>query len=144
MITSLLLMSAALQNPVVGGPEPGPAEFWRQSVTFRCGRDLLEIAGYGPSRPLGQAVRIRLNGRTPVGDRLADLSRDLGRARAVYRITALCSREGRPGISVLYYRGENVGEGVVEYHSAGAEFRNGRLTSYTGLQSTDAEGFWFR
>lgn len=144
MIASLLLSFATMQTPVIGGREPTPAETWRQSVSFQCGRDLLEISGYGPARPPGHPVRIRLNGRTPVGERLGDLVLDLGRTRAVYRITALCDGQGRPGISVILYRGENVGDGVVEYRSAGAYFRGGHLTSYTGLQNTDATGFWFR
>lgn len=143
VIASLFMLAITAADPVVMVREPVPAEYWRQSVTFRCGRDVLEIAGYGPSRPAGRPVRIMLNGRRPSGDKLPELVRDLSRVRAVYRITGLCNQRS-PGISVVYVSGENVGDGVVTYNSAAAYFKDGRLRTYTGLSPDSAEGFWFR
>lgn len=141
---SLVLLLAA-QGVYIGGPEPGPAEFWRQTVTYRCGRDVLEISGFGPSRPEGRQPRVTLNGRSPRGARLSELVRDLSREGAVYRFTALCAGDGRPGISLRLYRGENVGDRTmdVEYYAAAADFVSGELRSYTGLQRGDADSFWF-
>lgn len=138
-----LIVALVAGQPYIGGPEPVRAETWRQTVTFRCGRDVLEISGYGPSLPEGRRPQIRWNGRAPAGIHLPELVRDLSREGAVYRFTALCAGDSSPGISLRLYRGENDGTGAVEYHAAGADFRNGRLLRYTGLQSADADTFWF-
>lgn len=137
------VLLVAVQGVNIGGPEPRPAESWRQTVTFRCGRDVLEISGFGPSRPEGRRPRIRWNGRPPAGIHLPGLVRDLNREGAVYRFSALCAGDGSPGISLRLYRGENDGTGTVEYYAAGADFRGGRLLRYTGLQRADADSFWF-
>lgn len=147
MIADVVSLAVALlaQQPYIGGREPVPAEHWRQTVTFRCGRDVLEISGFGPSRPEGRLPRVTLNGHSPRGARLPELLRDLGREGAVYRFTGLCAGDGSPGISLRLNRGENVGDRNmdVEYYAAGAYFIHGELRTYTGLQRGDADGFWF-
>lgn len=143
MPISFVALLLASQVPVIGGPEPVPAETWRQTVTCRCGRDVLEISGYGPLRPEGRRPQIRWNGRPPAGIHLPELVRDLRRVGAVYRFTALCAGDGSPGISLRLNRGENDGTGNVEYYAAAAYFRGGQPLRSTGLQSADVDSFWF-
>lgn len=136
-----LLFAMAPQGVVITVREPYPARDSQQSATFRCGRDVLEISGYGLSRPEGRPPRVGLNGRVPPGADLPVLLRDLARQRAAYRFTAHCSSDGRSGVWFRLYRGESVRDRDVEYYIGNGYFTGGRLRSYTGSQSS-AESFW--
>jgi hypothetical protein len=140
-VIALLLLAMAPQGVEITVREPYPARYSQQSVTFRCGRDLLEINGYGLSRPEGRPPRVRLNGRVPAGADLPQLLRDLAHPRAAYRFTAHCDSDGRPGFFFRLYRGESVRGTDVEYYIGNGWFTGGRLRSYTGRRSY-AESFW--
>ena len=138
----LLLLAMAPQGVEITVREPAPAGYSQQSVTFRCGRDVLEMSGYGESRPEGRPPRIRLNGRVPSGASLPELLRDLGHRDAVYRFTVHCD-PARPGLYLGFYRGEQVRYRDVAYSIGNAHFAGGRLRSYGGAQPAHADSFWF-
>ena len=139
----IVVLAALLASPplVIRTIEPRAASPWVQSVRATCPAGLIEISGYGPSRPVGRSASIRIGGR-PVAGALAPLLADLSGGRAVYRLGILCDR--KTGITLRLNKGERQPDGSVRYQSGAASFTNGRLVSYTGLQPSDEDGFWFR
>lgn len=137
----VLLIAMAPHQVEITVREPYAARDSRQSASFRCGRDVLEISGYGDSRPEGRPPRVRLNGRVPAGADLPQLLRDLAHSRAAYRFTAHCNSDGGPGFYFRLYRGENVRGADVEYHIGIGYFTGGRLRSYAGHESYE-DSFW--
>jgi len=140
MLLALAILQSA--NPVVMTREPHAASPWTQSVRARCGNAEIAIEGYGAGRPLDRAPRLRLNGRPVAGDAVERLLDDLAHRSAVYRVQVLCGQGGE--ITVRIDEGEKRAGGPVRYRSGGALIRGNRLVSYTGLEASDADSFWFR
>ena len=95
------------------------------------------------SQPATERVMVRWNGEEATGDRLQEFLRDLGNTRATYRIVGLCVR-GEAGISVVFWNGQNMGNGEIAYYSGTARFEHRRIIRYSGLETSSAEGFWTR
>lgn len=139
---SSLAFQSAESGPAIYNYDPPVADEWEQSVVFRCGLSTLRISGYGPARPLHRPVKITFDGEQVTGDRLPLLLTDLKRPRARYHIGAVCGRDGRFGLRI--YTGEKSEAGDVLFHVGSAAVRDGVLLSYEGLESANADDFWFR
>jgi len=144
----LLVQSSATQanardEIIISIREPRAADPWTQTVEARCGRRRLTISGYGPRRPLGRMAEVRIDGRSIGGEAAARLIEDLSAGSTVYRFQILCGAVG-DNQSLVVSRGERNREGDVIYQTSSARFENGRLRSYSGFETTDADGFWFR
>ena len=123
--------------------EPRAADPWTQTVEARCGRRRLTISGYGPRRPLGRMPEVRIDGRAVEGEAAGRLIEDLSSGSAVYRFQIRCGPVGDDQ-SLVVSRGERRPDGDVVYQTSSARFENGRLRSYSGFETTDADGFWVR
>jgi hypothetical protein len=111
-------------------------------VEAKCGASKVLISGYGAGRPLDRAAAILVDGHTVQGPKRASLLADLTHRRAAYRVEILC--DSPQNVTVRIHVGEKQADGNVRYWS-GAAFLKGRtLLSYTGLQESDQESFWFR
>ena len=139
MITLLLALA---QNPVVMTREPHAASPWVQSVQARCGNSDLLVSGYGARKPLEETAKVSVNGVPVTGSVIAKFQTDLSRRRAVYRLQILCGRLGAMTLRINV--GERQRDGQVLYRSGAATIKGDALVSYTGLQTSDADGFWFR
>ena len=126
---------------IMSTSEQQAADPWTQSVRATCGRDTLEITGYGAGRPSDREAEIRMNGRPVAGAGVARMAADLSFGRAVYRFQMLC---GRTGFDILVNRGEAQIDEPVRYETARAIFQGGDLVSYSGMEAAGPEGFWFR
>jgi hypothetical protein len=141
-IALFLQVSAGIQQlPITY--EPRPAHDWVQSSTFRCSHMTIRISGYGNARPSNRDVEIVAEGRPITGRTADDLRRDLAGRRAVYRLGALCSRDGR-AMELRIASGERSEGGAVLYRVGGAFIHGGTVQNYTGLEPATADDFWFR
>jgi hypothetical protein len=144
MFVVMSLVGMVVDPPIVlMVREPRAASPWVQSVRATCGKSTITISGYGAGRPLAKSPEISVNGRPVRGGVAARLKADLSRGRAVYRLQILCSGSDDE-VTVRVNVGEKPATGDVEYKSGAAYFKRGRLDSYTGLEASDADGFWFR
>jgi hypothetical protein len=133
------------QIPGLIAHEPTPATPMSKSFEATCPGLRLRIDRYGgPTRPNGAQPLIFVNGRRLTGSMVDQLHRDLGRARGVYRLAALCSRGERPVMQLRIHYGESDVGGAVSYSAGTAEFVEGRLAHYSPFEPLDAESFWFR
>ncbi|WP_374322367.1 hypothetical protein [Brevundimonas sp.] len=87
-------------------------------------------------------MSISTNGAGVEGVRVADMAADLGHASAAYRLEITCGRDD--GFMVRINRGEAGIADAVQYEVASATIRGNALTSYSGMQTTNASKFWFR
>lgn len=144
MISLMALSMLALGQdfPVVRSSPRQIADPWVQSVRATCGHDALEITGYGAGRPESREARVQVNDRPVTGPDAARLAADISSMAGVYRLQMLCPASG--GFSVLINRGEAQIGGTVRYEVAHALIRDGVLVSYSEMETTDAESFWFR
>ena len=83
-----------------------------------------------------------MNGLRVTGRAATKLQEDLSRRGAEYRLQILCGRLG--AITLRISVGERQRDGRVLYLSGAATIKGIALVSYTGLQASDADGFWFR
>lgn len=142
-VFSLIGLLAVQAAPVIRSYDPPPADFWEQSVLFKCGRATLQLSGFGPARPLGRPAKVRFNGRPLRGSGAELLLRDLSSPRAVYRLSARCPK-AKGNIALIINSGEKLSDGAVVYRSGSALIKSESLDEYAGLQAADAESFWFR
>jgi hypothetical protein len=137
MLYYLLLLTA--QDARLTVREPVAANPWTEVFRGRCGRDELEVIR--AVRPSGESTSIRFNG-LPVRGEVGALAGDLSEARASYRFSFLCSKQG--GIVFLrWVRGLADTRGEVAYRSGAASFRGGELIEARSESATQ-EAFWFR
>lgn len=140
-LISILALQAADGNPVVRVREPALPSHLMSSVSARCGRSSLLIGGFGLATGPSAGPQLSIDGKRLEGDLAGRLIADLANPRAAYRLTVRCSG---PQFDLRLYRGEADRDGNVRYGSASARIHGGRVTSYTGMQSSDAKTFWFR
>lgn len=123
--------------------EPVPADPMVQSFEAKCGDTHILVQGHGLTRPQDRVPRIVVNGQMANGSAASRLQHDLSRARAVYRLVALCSR-GSDNLQLQIYAGEADQEGEVSYWASSATFAPGVLLSYRAFETIDQTSFWFR
>jgi hypothetical protein len=138
----LAFLIAASTAPVIAGHEPRAASPWIQSTKATCGNNVISISGYGAAKPLDSRASISLNARPASGAKVARLLSDLSSRRAAYRLIILCAESSE--ITLQIVRGEKLADRTIQFHSGAASFRGSQLVSYTGLQESNAETFWFR
>ncbi|WP_439472479.1 hypothetical protein [Brevundimonas sp.] len=141
-MTVLSLLALGQEDVVLMSGFRQVAEPWTQSVRAVCGRDVLEVMGYGAGTPQPREPRIRVNGRALTGDAVPELLGDISTASAVYRFQVMCPRNG--GFSVIVSRGEVPRDGGVVYENAAARITGRELVTYSGMGQATAEDFWFR
>lgn len=137
-----ILVALLNPNPVISPIHPHAASPWIQSVRASCGNTTLTIEGYGAGRPIGLQTKLLINGKPLTGGFAPQLLDDLSHGRAVYRLQILCGRSGETTLRIA--EGEKLFNGPVRYRSAVASIKDNRLQSYTGLQDSDANSYWFR
>lgn len=142
LLAALLAASPPIARlPVVA--EPRPARPWQQSVSLHCNGATYRIAGYGAAYPAHTTVTITVNRRPVRGQAAALLARDLAERGAAYRIAGLCGR-GNSDLQLLIYRGLPRPGQPVAFHVGAAWLSRGGDVTYSGLEQSDAETFWFR
>jgi hypothetical protein len=144
MIAILSLLTVAMQqSPSIMNYDPPAADTWVQSSVFSCNGNELVVEGYGTVRPHTRQVRISIRGQPLTGASIQRLRTDLSDRRAVYRIGARCDkRNGNIGLSI--HKGVKDASGNVAFSAGSALISNQGLADYRGLQTSNAETFWFR
>lgn len=140
MLLSLLILQP---NPVILNYDPPPADSWVQSVDFQCGRSTLRVAGYGAAYPVNRPVRITVDGLAITGSKVAALKADLSSRRAVFRLGVRCSKQTGE-IGLVIDSGEKAADGQMRFRNGIATIRGRALVSYSGLEESNADTFWFR
>jgi hypothetical protein len=140
MLAMLVLLFGS--EPVVRVKEPVPPTSWEQSVQAMCGSTSVSLQGYGAGRPLEKVPKLTVEGKVVTGASIDRLLEDLSRGGAAYRIQVLCGQE--KGVTVRIDLGERQSDGEVAFYSGAAFLEGSRLVSYTGLQGSSADSFWFR
>lgn len=140
---SVLAILALFSSPVViKSREPHPASPWVQSTEATCGNANLLISGYGAAKPLTRIAQISVDGRRVTGRNVGKLLSDLSERRAVYRLQLLCDGPGQ--ITLRISVGQKRVDGAIDYQSGVATIVGSSLKSYSGLQESNSDTFWFR
>jgi hypothetical protein len=140
---AMALLSA---SPVVSSQEPSRATGERNSVSGRCGKRLLEVRNIGLGLPNSSVSRasggIFFNGHRIQSAEFESIFTELSDMRSAYRLTIQCTKSD--DFNVHFYRGTKQQDGSMSFAAGEFTVDGNGFGKFSGLQTVDAETFWFR